>query len=216
VAQAAKQMSAAAVAAMQNRTKNQDPKSLERLQERCKVVRDLDAEIESLNERVEAKDKERKRIVTKELPDMMNELGIPSLEIEAEGNQPAYVVRRMPFYHANIKADWPPENKERAFALLKEMGAPDMLKTIITIELGKGTTALVKKIHVALKKLKVPATMTRGVPYSTLTAFVRELYENNQSLTPQQMEILGASVGTIASIKPKKDRKARSATQETN
>lgn len=201
--------SAAVLAAMKDRKPNTDTTTLEKLKKRAADVRSLDMEIASLEERLEEKKKDKNKIVTKELPDMMSSVGVPSFEIEADGNEPAYVVKSQPYYHANIKADWPEEQRAAAFALLKEMGAPDMLKTIIEVELGRGSAKIAAKVKAALRKLKVPFDESRGVPYGTLTAFVRELYEKNESLTSKQKEILGATVGTLVSVKPKVDRKSR-------
>jgi hypothetical protein len=194
-----------------------DQTTLEKLKERAAAVRTLDAEIQDLNDRAGEKEEARNKIIKKELPDMMSELGIPKLELEASGNDPAYEVRSMPYYHANIKAEWDEAKRAKAFQLLADKGAPDMLKTIISVELGRGTSALVKKISSALRKLKVEFSVSRGVPYSTLTAWLRELYENNDTLTAEEKEILGASVGTVVSIKPKKEKRGKvsRATTET-
>jgi hypothetical protein len=184
-----------------------DETTLEKLRTKAAEVRSLDQEIADIEETLERKEEAKSKIIKKELPDMMAQLGMPSFELEASGNDPAYKVTSMPYYHANIKVDWDEDKRARAFKLLADKGAPDMLKTIISIELGRGTSALVKKVSSALRKLKVPFSASRGVPYSTLTAWVRELYENNDTLTADEKEALGATVGTVVVIKPKKETK---------
>jgi hypothetical protein len=199
--------SAAVLARTATTPKKVDPTTLEKLRERAAHVRSLDQEIADIEERLGQKEEEKNRIIKKELPDMMSRLGMPSFELEASGNDPAYRVRAMPYYHANIDVAWEEEKRARAFKLLADKGAPDMLKTMVYIELGRGTTALLKKIQLALKKLNVEYSVKRGVPYPTLTAWLREIYENNGTLTAEEKEALGATVGTVVSIKPVKETK---------
>lgn len=169
-------------------------------------VRDIDAEMSGLGERTKKLKNERTEIATKKLPELFQQVGMSSVALQAEGNAPAYAANMAKFYNANISADWPDEQREKAFALLTKLGMADIIKNIITIELGKGTAKLQKAVVAALRKLKVPFSAKRGVPHQTLTAWIRDRYAKNEPLSQEELTILGATVGIAVSLKEVKEK----------
>lgn len=177
--------------------------SLERVRAQLRLSRDKSREKEDLEARLKTVNEEINTISQKTLPDLFVEVGIDKLGLPAEGNLPAYDAALVPYYHANISADWPPEKQEEAFAYLaKEPGGEDMIKTVITIALGRGDRKTAAKVEKALDKLKVPYNRTLGVPWNTLTAWVREQVEKHKH-TPS-LDLLGATVGRVVKLKPRK------------
>lgn len=175
------------------------PDMLVKVKEHVKKVRDLSVEIESRDERTSELKTERYQMLSKTLPDMFTELGIKTLELEPEGNLPAFVARSAPFYKANIAADWPDEKRDASFEWLRKNKLGDLIKTEFVIELGRGTAKQQKELKAALKKLKIPFEVYEGVSHSTLTAVFKDMVEREGKVPP--LDVLGASMGTVVSVK---------------
>lgn len=175
--------------------------ALNKLRDKVRRARDIEQEVASIQERAQELQKEKQEILFKELPDLYEEYGVDKLGLEAEGNLPAYDTELKPYYHANI----PKDGEDEAFAWLEKNKHGDLIKTKIIVEMGRGDRALAKKVEAALKKLKVPYSSTLGVPWNTLTAFVREQIEQRQTTPP--LAILGATVGRVVTLKPRKEKK---------
>lgn len=111
--------------------------------------------------------------------------------------------------HANIAADWEPERREKAFEWLKENGCEGMLQTVVTVKFVRGESELVEKVVSALEaelggveRIQV----VDGVPWTTLTAFVRdEYFEKKREDLP--LELLGARVGKRARLSKEKKKR---------
>jgi len=172
---------------------------LEEVREAAKRLRDLALSAASLEERLKQIREQKRNIEMQELPDLFDTAGVTSITLAAEGNLPEYTCKVSPYYHANIRADWPPQKKEAAFTWLRDHGSGDLIKQVFTIELGMGMDKQAKAIQAALNKLKVKYNQEQSVPWNTLTSFVKEQIEKHQETPP--LETLGATVGRIAKIK---------------
>jgi hypothetical protein len=177
---------------------------LDRLRAKVRSARDLELEIRSLSELARSKSKELGEIKSKELPDLFQETGVKEITLEREGNNPAYRAELKPYYHANIGADWEEERREAAFSWIEKQGHGDVIKTLIVVEMPRGSRKLAKQVEAALRKLKVPFTSEKGVPWNTLTALVRELIEKHKTTPP--LDTLGAHVGVVVQISPVKEK----------
>lgn len=177
---------------------------LSRLREAVASARDLERTIGDLTERLSDRKRQLNEIRQKTLPDLFQEVGVKSVVLEPSGNLPAYEAEVRPYFSANIAADWDEERRERAFAWLSEQGEGDMIKTIYTVELGRGTSKMQKALSAALRKLKVAFSARKGVPHTTLTAWLRERYKKGEPLSPPELETIGATVGVVATLKEKK------------
>jgi hypothetical protein len=123
-----------------------------------------------------------------------------------------------PFYHANIAVDWEPQRREEAFKWLEENGHGDLVKVNVMFSFRKEQLADARWLQTAVKLIQAAQaecgietentipdpTMKMEVHYGTLTAFVREQVECGAELP---LEKLGATVGQIVKIKPRKGNK---------
>ena len=176
---------------------------LEKARDYLRQSRDLDKEVRDLAERLKERQASLLTLKQKTLPDFFNEIGIDNLGLPAEGNLPAYDAKLVPYYHANIGADWDTERQEAAFGYLAaQEGGEAMIKTVITVELGRGDRKVAEKVEAALDKIKVPYSRKLGVPWNTLTAWVKEQIERHK--TTPDLNLLGATVGSVVNLKERK------------
>jgi hypothetical protein len=179
--------------------------------------RDLQLQIKSLTEQLSRCGTELTALEREELPDLFTEAHMTSFSLEASGNLPAFTAKLSPYFKAVIAADWAPERRAEAFDWIaardpkSEDGVgpaggnnPDIIKTVITIELGRGERDLAERVEAGLRKQKIPFSTKLDVPWNTLTAFVRELVEVRKVMPP--LDKLGAQVGRIVRVKPEKDK----------
>jgi hypothetical protein len=164
-------------------------------------LRGLEKERQDIEERLSRISERRKTITDKELVDLMDGAGVPSITLAAEGNLPEFTVAVGPYYHANIADDWPDEKRAKAFAWISRYHG-GMLRNTVTISFGKGSQKQQKALEGFLKKQKIAFSNKFGVPWNTLTAFVKEQIEEHRKTPP--LALLGATVGRVAKIKKEK------------
>jgi hypothetical protein len=170
---------------------------MERLQKKAKECRGYLEERWNLEDRLELIKARIVEIEQKELVDLFSECGISAITLEAEGNHPAYTLERKPYYHANI----PEESRDSAATWLEETGHGDLLRSVVTISLGKKEVKTVRRIEKMLRNMGVEYSTKFGVPWNTLTAWVRERVEKYNEVLP--LDLLGAKVGEIVKLKLK-------------
>lgn len=166
-------------------------------------VRELEALAADLKERLETTQADLVTLKHKTLPDKMVEAGITSLGIEAAGNLPAVEARLSNYYHANIAADWDPARRAEGFAYLDSVGARDIVGTTVTISFGRSKEErdLADRVLLGLRKLNVVYRTEHGVPWATLTAWLREQVEHKKRV-PDLVKI-GGTVGQVVKLKQK-------------
>lgn len=196
------QPSPALAAAMRGSASSVPEDKLDALRATARRLRDKRAEITSLDERLTEAKAEAKLIETKELVDLMAEVGVDRVGLPAEGNYPACDAELKPYYHAVISADWEPERRQAAFAWLDSAGHGDLIKTAITILIPRDDRAMAVSIQHYLEQCGVSHTVQLDVPWNTLTAFVREQVEKYHRTPP--LETLGATVGQVVKLKTRK------------
>lgn len=179
----------------------------------------VESELRDLEEKQKQLSQRRNELRHKELPDLLSEFGLDSLGLPQAGEYGADLVST-PYYHANIAAEWDPEQRQAAFEYLDSIEAGDLVKNIVTLsfsreeselaaaylEILRGTelrTMLEAKLGRRINWMPEPV-VDRTVPWNTLTAFVKEQIESGASL---DLEKLGATVGSVAKIKFRKERK---------
>lgn len=163
-------------------------------------------EIADAETSIKEKGEELHNIERKSLPELFSLAGITSLTIEKEGNMPAFTAERAAYYRANIAASWPEEKREAAFKWLESNGGGDLIKCEISVFIPnkqKKTKQMRNAVLAVVKKLKLEHSISLAVHASTLTAFVRESVEKRKKVPP--LELLGADVGDIVRLKPKKE-----------
>jgi len=168
-----------------------------------KKIKDLEADLESAKAL-------REDLTRKRLPDYLkriaqDKIGLPEFDVDL-------VLEN--YYHANIKADWPDEQKERAFAYLEKRGDGDLIKTQVVMMFGRTELWKVRWLQATISLLAKELRAAGGeapdlpepfvqmtIPWNTLTAFVKEQVELGAQL---DLDVLGASVGQVVKIKKRK------------
>ena len=201
-----KQISAATQALldqMKTDTPTATPDALNAVGAKLRELRDLEINIKSMEEHLAARKARHLLIREKELVDLMDAAGMDKAGLPPAGNMPGMDVEIVDYYHANIATDWEPERRAKAFAWINKYH-PGMLRNTVTVSFGKGSEKQQKALAAALKKMRIPFTNDFGVPWNTLTAFVREQIEEHRRRPP--LELLGATVGRVAKIKKQKEK----------
>ena len=171
--------------------------SLDFVRQRVAELRDLELEREELEARLLEVNKAINFIAFESLVDVMNEKRVPKIQIDREGNKPAFLAEVLPFYRANIAAAWDEERKLRAFDALEEFGASDLIKTVVTFSFPRGEKRQAKKLITQHKSLF--PKMAESVHAMTLTSWVKEQVEAGKP-TPAY-DVIGAQVGQHVRIK---------------
>lgn len=152
----------------------------------------------------------RKDISMDRLPDLMKEIGQDKIglpEAKCDLVLEAY-------YHASISKDWSDEDREASFDYLEELGAGDLVKTVLVMQFGRNEIDRARAIVALIRQAatfmedagigagEIPApVIDLSVHWGTLTSFVREQVENGEVL---DLTKLGATVGSIVKIKKRK------------
>jgi hypothetical protein len=176
---------------------------LDAIRAKLRELRDIDFEIANLESRRSGLQERKLALINKEVVDVMDAAGVRDMTLEAEGNLPPFSVEVGPYYHANIAADWEPQRREKAFAWISKYHG-GMLRNTFTVDFGKNTRKAQRELEAWLKKRKIRFANEFGVPWNTLTSFVREQIEEYEKTPP--LDLLGATVGRVAKIKKQKEK----------
>lgn len=181
-----------------------------RLTELGRELYEVDAAIKAAEALIEEKSKRRLEITMKELPDYMRKIGQDRIGL----NEFNVDLVMESYYHANIKAEWPEEQREAGFAYLEEVGSGDLIKMNVIFSFGRNEILRVKWLLGFVRTLQhylgeakveyenVPDPLvTKGVAWNTLTAWLKERITGGLSV---DLEKIGGTVGTIVKIKPRK------------
>ncbi len=170
----------------------------------------VSSEVDKLETELSEKKTEKRTMAMTELPDLMNEIGQDVIGLP-DANCDLLLSA---YYHANISKDWPEEEQVASFDYLEEIGAGDLVKTMVVMQFGRSeldrARAVIALIHQAATFMQnagvgpgeIPEPIiTMSVPWNTLTSFLREQIEKGEIL---DLEKLGATVGSIVKIKKRK------------
>lgn len=175
---------------------------LDKLREKVSELRRLEFERASIEERLKENGKLVFEMKTKTLVDLFDLAKVDNIGIPAEGNYPAYNVEVGTIVKANIGTPAEPKVDDymKAIDYIKKH-EPDMVKTTYKIEFGLGEEKKRKAFESLLKKSKVEFSSSFGVPWNTLTSWVKGQLEAKKS---PPLKLLGATVERTAQlIKPK-------------
>jgi len=125
---------------------------------------------------------------TRIIPDVMMELGVAEFT-----NTDGIKVTIKPFVSASISK----ERTEEAHTWLKDNGHGDLIKHLVSVDVGKKETDANQAIS-ALSKLGLDPIDKEQVHSQTLKAFVREQVESGK---PFPLELFGVFLGQKATIK---------------
>ncbi len=189
------------------------PDRLDQLRDECRRVRDDDAELADLVARIEEIKSRRTMRLRETIPDLMDQCGVPSISLAAEGNLPAVEIAIRPHYSANIaaplgpknKKGWPEEKRQAAFAWLDQNGAGDLIKTTVEIFFPRDRRASAVKFVDDLKVQGLDVEVSEAVASQTLTKWLGETHRAGGALPP--LDLIGGFVGRIAAIVPADKRR---------
>jgi hypothetical protein len=173
---------------------------LDQVRSIARQLRDLYATKKDLDQRLDEIKSQIVILETKTLVDIFNEVKIPAISLDAEGNNPAVDLEKQPFYSAKI-----PEGREgEAFAWLEEEGHGDLIKSKFNINFGMGDFKQAKKFETWLTKQKIDFNNKIEVHSATLLAFVKK---ELQATRPIPMDLFGVFTGEIVKIQQRKAKK---------
>lgn len=178
-----------------------DSDRLQHLRNKVIEAKQLELEIDDLNNKLSELKHKLQEIHFKVLPDLFDEIGVDKIGVPASGNLPAFEAKCQPYYNANISANWDPERRSEAFAYLTEVGAGDLIKTSVALDFARDEREKAVELADKLKEQGLRPNVKEAVHSQTLTAWLREQVEVNNSLP--NLEKIGGQVGRIVKLKDK-------------
>ena len=166
--------------------KNEDLSSIGALAKRAK---ELEKEIKDLEDIVDERKSQYRKLLEETIPGMLAELGMKSFKM-ADGS----TVDVKPFYSASIKE----ENRAQAFEWLRQHGYDDIIKNTVSVRFGRNEDRLCEGLLAQLRSQGFPVEHAQKVESQTLKAWVREMVEQGVEFPT---ELFGAYIGQKASIK---------------
>lgn len=169
-----------------------------------------DQAVDMLEQLLAVAKERRLELTMRELPEYMtrigqDRIGLPDADVD---------LVMEPYYHANIQADWPVDQREKAFSYLEHRGDGDLIKTKVEMFFGRSEIWKVRWIIASLRLLaeklreagsetpEIPdPIVSMQIPWNTLTAFVKEQIRLGAAL---ELDTIGATVGRVVKIKPRK------------
>lgn len=169
----------------------------------------LEKEIEDMESSLSEKKEKKLSIAMKELPKLLNDaqldrVGLPDKNCD---------IIVAPYYKASISAEWPPEEIDAGFRVLEDLDGDDIIRSELTVLFLKEEYEDAKELAEFIrtnwpKANQHPVNIKKSVPWMTLTKFVKEYTEDESTdpLTEEQLKALGATIGVLAKIKPRKEK----------
>lgn len=206
---------------------NASSDKLDKLKAKAREAMTLEYRMAHGNELLAKLKHEHAQLVTRELPDMMDELEIPSITVEGEGNEPPFTIKNDDFYSAGIAASWDEDKKEQGYKYLEKIGHGDLIKQEVSFFFPSGTEpALIYLFIEAAMKLKVAITPTRrgkkqpvikleipqpsvkrSVSGQTLTAQLKRWVEQDKFIPGiKDLEKIGGYIGKKVKLKTVKEQ----------
>jgi hypothetical protein len=182
--------------------------ALQKIRDKIAEVRDLDKDIADLNERLSYKLAARKVIREKDLPDLMKQYKVNSIQLAAKGNLPAYDATLDTEYYAGLPKSATPEQREAGFKFLVEVWkVPDIIKNAVSLKFGAGDHKRVKQLLTLLRKNKFSDYENDvSVHSGTLTAELRRRVKAGNIPSPADLAKIGGYVHEVVNTEPvKKD-----------
>ena len=173
-------------------------------------ARDLTQEKADLESRLKETNIALEEMKRKTLPDLLASAGVPSIEIEAEGNQPGFRVDLKDDYYANIPADWPEDQRKAAFAYLTSLGEGDLIKTEVITSFGREDRESALAFANELSREGKSVALKEAIPFQTLTAWLKnkaEKHAKDPAKNPlPDLDKINGKIGKIVVIKPLKEK----------
>lgn len=166
-------------------------------------ARELELEIIELEQRLKDKKSELRDLTHFDLPDLMDQAQTDHIGLPRDGNRPAIDLKLTTSYYANIAAAWPEEKRQAAFNSLTDMGAGDLIKTEITVQIPRQEHARVSSIIEALVQFGFNPNVKQAVHHQTLTAWLKEQLQRGRPIPP--LNVIGAEVARVVKLIERKE-----------
>ena|SRR5579872_4155086 len=172
------------------------------LRQHGQVLLELDRTIQRTEERLAELKRQKLELEQRTLPDMMDAAGVDRVGLADSAMD--MVVK--PYY----KAVLPEERSEEAGDWLDQNGHGDLMRTVLSVEFGPGehehatnVETLIRSYFRGRNDIQREPVKKRTVHWKTLTSFVKEQLTRGEVLP---LDILGATVGRVAKITPRKGK----------
>ena len=152
-------------------------------------IAETENEIANLKEQLKKKEEYRTKLSEEVLPSLFSEVGLSELKL-SDGRK----IKVSEYYRAAIKV----ENREAAYAWMRNNGFGDLVKNQVTCSFGRNEDEKASSLISDLNEKGLEPAQREWVEPSTLRAFVREQYEAGRELP---MDLLGAYIGHKTTIK---------------
>ena len=152
-------------------------------------IAETENEIANLKEQLKKKEDYRTKLSEEVLPSLFSEVGLSELKL-SDGRK----IKVSEYYRAAIKV----ENREAAYAWMRNNGFGDLVKNQVTCSFGRNEDEKAKSLIDTLNDRGYQSMQREWVEPSTLRAFIREQHEAGKQLP---MDLLGAFVGQKTTIK---------------
>jgi len=152
-------------------------------------IAEIENEIQKLKEELKKKEDYKTKLSEEVLPSLFSEVGLSELKL-ADGRK----IKVSEYYRAAIKV----ENRDAAYAWLRNSGFGDLVKNQITCSFGRNEDEKASELVSELTSKGYESAQREWVEPSTLRAFVREQYEAGREIP---MDLLGAYIGHKTTIK---------------
>ena len=149
------------------------PDMLARIRATADELVKLERDAQAALEQSEKLSREARRLAETVLPQLMDEAGLPAIELDDDTR-----IERSEDVYASVSA----ANSSAATKWLEENGYGAIVKFGFTIPVDKGDTQLAETIRAVLSQYNIPFEEKGGVHAATLTAFVKESLETNRKL----------------------------------
>ena len=147
--------------------------SVKSISDKCNQLKDLQTQIEYVEERLKKLKNQSKDLEERIIPEMMQEAGVSLLKLK-DGS----TVEVKPFYAAKI----PESRVDEAFGWLRTKGFEDLIKNTVTASFNRGQDNQVSELIKVCEEHGFNYNKKEKVEPMTLKAFVREQVENGKEL----------------------------------
>ena len=147
--------------------------SVKSISEKCNQLKDLQTQIEYVEERLKKLKNQSRDLEERLIPEMMQEAGVSLLKLK-DGS----TVEVKPFYAAKI----PESRVDEAFGWLRTKGFEDLIKNTVTASFNRGQDNQVSELIKVCEEHGFNYNKKEKVEPMTLKAFVREQVENGKEL----------------------------------
>jgi len=174
------------------------------LEDSVRGLRDLEQEIEDLEELIKQKRAHVRTIRTQTLPELFYEARVDHIGIPAEGNRPAVDAKLRKEYKASIPESWPEPKRQTAFATLDELDMSDLQKITYTVIFEAGNREPAAQFGAHLREHNIDFSVKRAIHHATLSAALKERCESGHVPSLPQLEAIGGFIGTSVDLKVRK------------